>query len=53
MSKPIDFSKIFPIYKVEHGCIVSMQGDLTVVFKVTHADIFTLGSAEYEATHHT
>ncbi|TKC04226.1 TraG family conjugative transposon ATPase [Pedobacter frigoris] len=53
MSKPIDFSSIFPIYKVEHGCIISMQGDLTVVFKVDHADIFTLGSAEYEAGHHT
>ncbi|MES2458878.1 MAG: TraG family conjugative transposon ATPase [Bacteroidota bacterium] len=53
MPKPIDFSKIFPIYKVEHGCIVSMQGDLTVVFKIDHAYLFTLGSAEYEATHHT
>ncbi|CAM4208639.1 Bacteroides conjugation system ATPase, TraG family [Pedobacter westerhofensis] len=53
MSKPIDFSKVFPIYNLEHGCIVSMQGDLTVVFKVDHADIFTLGSAEYEAAHHT
>lgn len=53
MSKPIDFSRIFPIYKVEHDCIVSMQGDLTVVFKIDHADIFTLGSAEYEAAHHT
>ena len=52
-SKAIDFSRIFPIYKVEHGCIVSMQGDLTVVFKVDHGDIFTLGSAEYESAHHT
>ena len=53
MSKAIELAKVFPIYKVEHDCIVSMQGDLTVVFKVDHADIFTLGSAEYEAVHHT
>lgn len=53
MSKAIDLAKLFPIYKVEHGCIVSMQGDLTVVFQVEHSDIFTLGSAEYEAAHHT
>lgn len=51
--KAIDFSRVFPIYKVEHNCIVSMQGDLTVVFKVDHADIFTLGSADYEVGHHT
>ncbi|RYZ25748.1 MAG: DUF3875 domain-containing protein, partial [Sphingobacteriales bacterium] len=52
MGKAIDFSSIFPIYKVEHGAIVSMQGDLTVAFRVDHAGLFTLGSAEYEAAHH-
>ncbi|ETZ19193.1 TraG family conjugative transposon ATPase [Pedobacter sp. V48] len=51
MSKPIEFSHIFPIYKVEHGAIVSMQGDLTIAFRVDHAGLFTLGSAEYEAAH--
>ncbi|NQX56881.1 TraG family conjugative transposon ATPase [Pedobacter panaciterrae] len=53
MRGAIEFKDIFPIYKVEHGCIVSMQGDLTVVFRVEHAELFSLGSADYEAAHHT
>jgi conjugation system TraG family ATPase len=51
MAKGIDFNSIFPIYKVEHNAMVSMQGDLTVAFRVDHAGLFTLGTAEYEAAH--
>lgn len=44
---------ILPVYKVEHNCIVSAQGDLTVAFKVKHMDIFSQSTADYEAAHHT
>lgn len=42
---------ILPIYKVEHGCILSMQGDITVAYKVTLPEIFTLSDRDYEAYH--
>ncbi|WPU94803.1 TraG family conjugative transposon ATPase [Mucilaginibacter sabulilitoris] len=43
--------KIFPIYKVEHDCMVSVQGDLTVAFRVQMPEIFTLSEEEYETYH--
>lgn len=42
---------ILPIYKVEHSCILSRQGDLTVGFKVQLPEIFTLSDREYETYH--
>lgn len=42
---------ILPIYKVEHGCILSMQGDITVAYRVTLPEIFTLSDRDYEAYH--
>ncbi|TCC88593.1 TraG family conjugative transposon ATPase [Pedobacter frigiditerrae] len=42
---------ILPIYKVEHGCILSRQGDITVGFRVMLPEIFTLSDREYEAYH--
>jgi len=42
---------ILPIYKVEHGCILSMQGDITAAYKVTLPEIFTLSERDYEAYH--
>ena len=46
-----DFSTIFPIYKVEQDTILSKQGDLTVAFKATLPEIFTMSDQEYEAFH--
>ena len=43
----------FPLFSVEHDCIVSKQADLTVGFRVTLPEIFTVSSAEYEAMHGT
>ncbi|MCQ6958317.1 TraG family conjugative transposon ATPase [Mucilaginibacter aquariorum] len=43
--------KIFPIFKVEHDCMVSVQGDLTVAYRVQLPEIFTLSEEEYEAYH--
>lgn len=44
---------ILPIMDVEHDCILSKQGDVTVVFKAELPEIFTLSDQEYEAFHQT
>lgn len=49
MQKEID--DILPIMAVEHDCILSKQGDITVVYKVELPEIFTLSDQEYEAFH--
>lgn len=43
---------IIPIMDVEHDCILSKQGDITVVFKIELPEVFTLSDQEYEALHH-
>ena len=42
---------ILPIMDVEHDCILSKQGDVTVVFKAELPEIFTLSDQEYEGFH--
>src|SRR5690242_12690034 len=42
---------ILPIMDVEHDCILSKQGDITVVFQAELPEIFTLSDQEYEAFH--
>ncbi|HQS22839.1 MAG: conjugal transfer protein TraG [Sphingobacteriia bacterium 24-36-13] len=49
MEKVLD--EILPIMDVEHDCILSKQGDITIVFKVDLPEIFTLSDQEYEAFH--
>lgn len=51
MAQAIALDKVFPIYKVEHDCILSKQGDVTLAFEVTLPEIFTLSDQEYEAFH--
>ena len=51
MAQPISLSKVFPIYKVEHDCILSKQGDVTLAYEATLPEIFTLSDQEYEAFH--
>jgi conjugation system TraG family ATPase len=43
--------KNFPIYKVEHDCMVSMQGDITIAYALTLPELFTLSEEEYETYH--
>jgi len=43
--------KIFPIYQVEHDCMVSVQGDITVAYRVYLPEIFTLSEEDYEVYH--
>lgn len=40
-----------PIMAVEHDCILSKQGDVTIVFKAELPEIFTLSDQEHEAFH--
>ena len=42
-----------PLLAVEHGCIVSKDADITVAFRVTLPEVFSVSSAEYEAMHAT
>lgn len=47
----VEAKGILPIYKVEHNCILSMQGDITIAYKATLPEIFTLSDRDYEAYH--
>ncbi|MDJ1478842.1 TraG family conjugative transposon ATPase [Cytophagaceae bacterium YF14B1] len=42
---------IFPIMGIEHDCLLSKQGDVTLVFQAELPEIFTLSNQEYEAFH--
>jgi len=51
MAAPIDIENILPVYKVEHGCVLSRQGDITLAYEVSLPEIFTLSAKDYEALH--
>ena len=42
---------VYPIMDVEHDCIVSKQGDISVVFRVDLPEVFTQSDENYEALH--
>lgn len=44
---------LFPILEVQDDCILSKQGDITLVYRVQLPEIFTLSNEEYEAFHQT
>ena len=41
----------FPLLKVEQGCILSKDADITVAYSVTLPELFTISAHEYEAIH--
>ncbi|WEK20430.1 MAG: TraG family conjugative transposon ATPase [Candidatus Pedobacter colombiensis] len=43
--------KLLPVYKVENGCLLSFQGDVTLAYRVNLPELFTLSDREYEAYH--
>ncbi|MBB6611811.1 TraG family conjugative transposon ATPase [Pontibacter sp. Tf4] len=53
MTKTTDIEAILPVYKVEHDCILSRQGDMTIAYQVMLPELFTLSDYEYEALHQT
>jgi conjugation system TraG family ATPase len=46
-----ELKDIVPILGVEHDCILSKHGDITVAFEVALPEIFTLSNEEYESFH--
>jgi hypothetical protein len=46
-----ELKDILPIMGVEHDCILSRQGEFTVVFKVAQPEVFTLSDEDYENLH--
>ncbi|WP_281234821.1 TraG family conjugative transposon ATPase [Flavobacterium gelatinilyticum] len=46
-----ELGDVLPIMDVQHDCILSKQGDITVVFKADLPEIFTMSDQEYEAFH--
>ena len=49
MERTLD--NIWPILDVEHDCILSKQGDITIGFEIILPEIFTLSNEDYEAFH--
>ncbi|SMD01396.1 TraG family conjugative transposon ATPase [Pedobacter nyackensis] len=47
----IEVEKILPIWKVENHAMISMQGDMTIAYRVTLPEIGTQSTAEFEAGH--
>ena len=46
-----ELKDILPVMGIEHDCILSKQGDVTIVFKVSLPEIFTLSDEDYETLH--
>jgi conjugation system TraG family ATPase len=47
----IELKDILPIMGIEHDCILSKQGDVTVVYKASLPELFTLSDEDYETLH--
>ncbi|WP_395974031.1 TraG family conjugative transposon ATPase [Chryseobacterium cucumeris] len=50
-SKATTLESRFPLLAIEENCIISKDADVTVCFKVSLPELFTVASAEYEAIH--
>lgn len=50
-SKTTTLEQKFPLMAVEENCILSKDADITACFAVSLPELFTVGSAEYEAIH--
>ena len=49
--KAATLERKFPLLNVEHDCILSKDADLTVGYRVSLPELFTVTAAEYEAMH--
>lgn len=49
--KAVTLESKFPLLSVEQGCILSKDADITIAFKVSLPELFTVTSEEYEAMH--
>ena len=46
-----NLEELLPILGVEHDCILSKQGDITIGFEIRLPEIFTLSNEDYESFH--
>ncbi|RYJ44305.1 TraG family conjugative transposon ATPase [Flavobacterium beibuense] len=53
MKKETRLEEVFPIMDVQHDCILSKMGDVTIAYKVELPELFTLSDQEYESLHQT
>lgn len=44
---------VFPIYKVEHDTLLSMQGEVSIAFEIMLPELFTMSNDEYFNLHQT
>ena len=51
--KTTTLERKFPLMAVENGCILSKDGDITVAFRLTLPELFTVTAEEYETIHAT
>ncbi|MES2457842.1 MAG: TraG family conjugative transposon ATPase [Bacteroidota bacterium] len=51
MQSEQNINQMMPIMSIEHDCILSKQGDVTLVYKIRLPEIFTLSESEYETFH--
>jgi conjugation system TraG family ATPase len=49
----IKLSDILPFIEIKADCIISGNGDCTVVFELTKPELFTLSAADFETLHQT
>jgi conjugation system TraG family ATPase len=49
MEKPLNH--LFPLMGIEHDCILSGQGDVTVAYQLSLPEVFTLSDEDYENMH--
>jgi conjugation system TraG family ATPase len=48
----MEAGQIFPVYAVEQDCMLSVNGDITLAYRLTLPEIFTLSQNDYDALHH-
>lgn len=51
--KTTTLERQFPLFSVEHGCIVSKDADVTIAYRVMLPELFTVTSSDYESIHGT
>lgn len=49
--KAATLERKFPLLAVEHDCLLSKDGDITLAYRVELPELFTLTEGEYEAMH--
>lgn len=52
MKKKVSLEQVLPLYKVENNFLLSKQGDITLAYRITLPEIFSLSTDDFEALHH-